>query len=72
MDNDIFVYYVKFPSTNIHEAVLPCSDGYCVYLDERLGYEQQIEAYNHAVQHIQNGDFDKYDVDRIEYDAHRN
>lgn len=70
MDN-IYTYFVKFPNRCIREAVMPCSDGYTVYIDERLSFEQQIKAYNHAVRHIKNGDFEKYDVDRIEYDAHR-
>lgn len=50
---------------------MPCSDGgYTIYIDERLTLEQQIRAYNHAIRHIKNGDFDRCDVNRIELDAH--
>lgn len=70
MDN-IYTYFVKFPNRRIREAVMPCSDGgYTIYIDERLTLEQQIRAYNHAIRHIKNGDFDRCDVNRIELDAH--
>ena len=66
-DNMLFVYLVKIPG-NIDEFVVPCKDGYTVYIDKDLTYEQQRMAYNHAVCHIQRGDFDGHGkcVDRIE------
>ena len=54
MDN-IYIYLVKLPP-GINEAVLPCEDGYTVYLDERLMGEDLIRAYDHAMEHIDNGD----------------
>lgn len=69
MDN-IYVYFIKFPSLRQHEAIVPCFDGYTVYIDERLGYEQQREAYRHAIKHIRENDFEKEDVDEIEINAH--
>lgn len=70
MHEEIFVYRVPLPD-GIHEVVLPCRDGYTVYLDDKLSYEQQLEKYRHAVDgHIVNGDFEKSDVQEIEHDAH--
>lgn len=66
----IFVYLVKLPP-GINEAVLPCLEGYTIYIDSRLTWEGRQKAYNHAMKHIRNGDFEKHDVQQIEYDAHR-
>lgn len=43
---------------------------YTVIINAKLNVEQQREVYKHEVEHIKNGDFDKSDVDIIEYDAH--
>ncbi len=55
MDN-IYVYLVKLPH-GITEAVLPCIDGYTIYIEESLTEEEMIRAYDHAIAHIDNGDF---------------
>ena len=68
MDN-IFVYTVKLPP-KINEMVAPCADGYTVYLSDRLDREGKIAAFNHAVEHIRNNDFEKGDVQSIEREAH--
>ena len=52
----IFVYLVKMPR-GVHEFVCPCADGYTIYLDESLTREELIKAYNHAISHIDNGEF---------------
>lgn len=67
----IFVYLVKMPR-GIRESVCPCDDGYTVYLDENLTREQLIKAYDHAVSHIENGDFydDTRSVSQKEFRAH--
>lgn len=70
MDN-IYVYLTRFPGNDIREAVMPCYDGYTIYLDDRLTHEQQVKAYRHALWHIQNRDFEKTDVGKIENEAHR-
>lgn len=72
MHDNIYTYLVRFPSHSIREAVLPCSDGYTVYIDERLGREEQLRAFRHAMTHIRNDDFSKKgsDVSRLEDDAH--
>ena len=43
---------------------------YTVIINARLNVEQHREVYMHEVEHIENGDFDKPDVDIIEYNAH--
>ena len=53
----IFVYLIKMPYENVHEFVTPCEDGYTIYLDKDLTYEQMKEAYEHALIHIENRDF---------------
>lgn len=70
-NDDIYVYVTPFPKgSTTHEAILPCIDGYTLYLDANLTYEQQIEKYLHAKKHVQGLDFEKADVQVIEADAH--
>ncbi len=56
MNDNLYIYLIKLP-TGINEAILPCEDGYTIYLDERLTGEQLIKAYEHAISHIEHGDF---------------
>lgn len=69
LDN-IFVYMVKMPD-NVREAVTPSFCGYTVYINQNLTHEQRQKAFAHALKHIQNRDFEKSDVQAIEYEAHR-
>lgn len=70
--DEIYTYFVRFPSPSIREAVMPCLDGgYTVYIDDRLSPEGKRRAFRHAVRHIKNKDFDKYDVGTIETQAHK-
>lgn len=57
----IFVYLIKMPP-GVFEFVTPCEDGYTIYLDKNLTNERLIEEYEHAISHIDNGDF--YDESR--------
>lgn len=68
LDN-VFVYTVSLPD-GIREAVTPCISGYTIYINQKLSYEQRLKAYSHALRHIQNNDFDGYDVQAIEARAH--
>lgn len=63
--DDIFVYDVKLPP-HVNEMVVPCLDGYTVYIDISLTEEARAEAYNHALEHIKNQDWDNDDVNSIE------
>lgn len=57
--------------TKIPEHLVLNKDGsYTVFINARLSYDKQREAYAHAMRHIKNNDFDKTNADEIEYDAH--
>ena len=68
--DDVYVYYVDLPA-GVNEMVRPCSDGYTVYIDVNLDPDRMQKVYDHAIRHIENGDFEKTDVQQIEADAHR-
>lgn len=67
--DDIFVYFVPFPPT-VHEMVTPCADGYTIYIADWLDEAHRIKAYEHALTHIRNNDFEKDNVQEIEIVAH--
>ena len=69
MDN-VYVYIVDMPTT-ANEMVMPCSDGYTVYLNAKLSYRGRVKAYLHAMKHIERNDWEKDDVQQIEYEAHK-
>ena len=70
MMDDVFVYYLEMP---VNEAVCPCGPfSYNIYINPRLSRNGQIEAYKHAMRHIQNGDFERTDVQSVEVVAHAN
>ena len=66
---DIYVYFVHMPPKT-HEIVLPCLDGYTVYIDESLDQQARLRSYRHAVQHIMQMDFEKESVQKIETERH--
>lgn len=70
MTEDIFVYLIDFPSPRTHEMVVPCEGGYTVYLDAKMPRNRQITALNHAIDHILNRDWEKGDVNQIEFASH--
>ncbi len=45
-------------------------DSYTIFLNSRLNHERQMAAYLHAINHIQNGDFEKESATLIEKEAH--
>ena len=63
---DIFVYIVPLPP-GVNEMVTPCLDGFTIYINETLSPEQREKAYLHALDHIRKNDFQKFDVQEIEY-----
>ena len=67
--DDVFVYIIDLPD-NVSEMVVPCLDGYTIYLDAHLSSLEALDAYNHALNHIRNHDFEKSDVQQIEASAH--
>ena len=69
---DISVHFVDFHVTGIDEQVILNKDGsYTILIDARASYEAQAEAYEHAMSHIRNMDFQKDVVQQIEAAAHR-
>lgn len=69
MDN-VYVYLVDLPD-QVREMVTPCVDGYTVYLNARLTYTGRVQAYHHAIEHIDRNDWEKANVQEIEKDVHR-
>lgn len=69
MDN-VYVYVIDLPD-GIAEAVIPCIDGYTVYLNARMSEMKRREAYYHAVGHIKRNDWDRADIQAIESSAHK-
>lgn len=56
---------------DVNEAVCPCNAfGYTIYINAHLSQEGRQRAYIHALRHIENGDFEKENVQSIEADAH--
>lgn len=72
MDN-INVAYADMP-TSIRSYVVACQNNFfTVVLNSRLNAEQNLLSYQHELDHILNGDYDKKsDVDIIELNAHLN
>ena len=71
MTKDVNVFIKNFPNTKEAEAITENSDGtYTIFLNARMSYERQLKAYQHALKHIQNDDFQKPDVQQIESIAH--
>lgn len=70
--DDCIVTVMDFKTTEIHEIVTPNPDGtYSIFLNARDCREKNMESYLHALGHIMNDDFDKFDVQEIETEAHR-
>lgn len=69
MDN-VYVYLIDLPN-DVKEMVAPCNDGFTVYLNARLSYTGRVKAYCHALEHINNDDFMKENVQNIEADTHK-
>lgn len=70
MNDDVYVRFCKMPG-RMHEFVAPCAEGYCVYIDDSLDRPHQLAAYEHALEHINNEDWNESDVQEIEFKAHK-
>ena len=68
---DCHVVLVKFPSTKTHEAVTINEDGSAtIFLNCNDTRELQQQRFLHAMKHLQNNDFCKERVQKIETEAH--
>ena len=64
-------YQVILMDMTVNEVVTENEDGsYTIFINSRLNYEKQAKAYLHAMKHITGDDFQKDDVQSIEYLAH--
>lgn len=52
------------------QIVKNIDDSYTILLNSRLSSEKQRECYMHALNHINNNDFEKETADKIEFDSH--
>lgn len=70
MDN-VFVRYMDFPAT-IRSFVVANKDlTYTIVLNSKLSHEQNLISYQHELDHILRGDYEKKcSVDLIEINAH--
>lgn len=67
---DVNTFLVNFPTPG-KEMVVPNEDGsYTILINAKLSQDGQLEAYQHALNHINNGDFEKTDIQSIESRAH--
>lgn len=56
----------------VKECVTPNDDGtYTVLINDRLSYEGRVKAYEHAMRHIYENDFEAESVQLVEAAAHK-
>lgn len=69
---DIFVQLKDLPTT-ITSFVMPNPDAtFTIMLNSRHCHERLIQAYEHELRHIRNGDYDKKcEVDLVEIYTHK-
>lgn len=68
---DVYVKLIDIPVTSCREAVTENPDGsYTIFISSRQAPNIQLEAYEHALEHIRNNDFEKENVQQIEAVAH--
>ena len=62
----IGVHFIDM-STQIEEQVIFNEDGsFSIFINSRLNWERQMAAYQHAIRHIMQNDFNKEYADDIE------
>lgn len=70
MTDDIFIYLIDIPEKT-KEIVVPCQMGYTIYINKNLDEKQRKDAYEHAMRHIRNNDWESTrSADLIEFYAH--
>ena len=70
-NQDVQVQFINFPEKGNEAVTKNEDDSYTIFINAKLSHERQLEAYEHAIRHIENGDFEKTDVDKIEFEAHK-
>nr|WP_300838936.1 hypothetical protein [uncultured Acetatifactor sp.] len=67
---DVNVHLIDFQMPGREMVVPNEDDSYTILINARLSQDEQLKAYQHALSHISNGDFEKSDIQNIEYQAH--
>lgn len=68
--DEIYLYFVTLPG-NVNEMVVPCLDGYTIYIDNSLSHAEKLDAYYHAMKHIEVDDWHSgMTADQIEGKCH--
>ena len=63
------IIYLDGMETN--EAITENEDcTYTIFINNNLSMEKRLEAIRHALEHIEENDFGKHDVQEIEYKRH--
>ena len=67
---DVNVFLIDFQVPG-KEMVVSNEDGsYTILINARLSQDERLKAYQHALGHIDDGDFEKSDIQSIEFRAH--
>lgn len=70
MTLDVNVFLIDFPNRG-NEMVVPNEDGsYTILINAKLSNDGQLRAYEHAMKHITENDFEKSSVQEVEAVAH--
>lgn len=71
-NEDVFVEIIDLGSSTIPETIVKNDDGsYTVFINARFSFERQQESVRHALRHLEHNDFDKDNVQQIEFEAHQ-
>ena len=62
---------IMMDKMRVKEAVVTNEDGsYTIFINDHLHPEEKRKATAHALDHIVKEDFEKYDVDEVEFNNH--
>ena len=71
MTIDYQIQLIQFPDSKTKETVVENEDGsYTIFIESSLDSIQQKAAFHHAMKHILGDDFNKENVNNVEYEAH--
>ncbi len=72
MNENIFTHYADMPTTIRSFVVYNADMSFTIIINSKIGRHQQLQAYQHELNHIRNGDYSKgCSVDIIESNAHK-
>lgn len=67
---DVNVHLVNFQAPGREMVVPNEDDSYTILINAKLSQDEQLKAYQHALSHINHRDFEKQDIQSIEFQAH--